>query len=560
MCHIPASPFEIRKIEAGEMMMQKKRACSVIATAALSGVVPALTVLALPGTTDAVVMGPTPVALSGTPAPGGGSYSSFASSPLLNDAGQLAFQANLAGVTATQGLFAGLPQSLQAVALRGNAAPAGGNYDSLLGGILINASGEVAFFAGLTGTTTPGIFGGPPQSIQAAALAGTAAPAGGNYNASISGPLLNDSGQVAILSGLSGGTSIRGIFVGTPGSMQTAALEGTAAPVAGTYINITTPAFNAAGQVAFFAGLTGGTATGGLFVGTPGSVQAAALGGSAAPAGGNYYDFNSLPTLNAAGQVAFLADLTGGTSTSGIFVGTPHSLQAAALVGNVAPAGGIYNGFSGRPSLNATGQVAFLSNLTGGASTSGIFAGAPGALQAVALQGDAAPSGGGAVYSSFTAFEPMNASGEVAFVGTLTGTGVVTANNSAIYAGLPGSVELIVRKGDVIDVDPTAGVDNRTVSAISFFTGSGGEDGRSMSFNDSGVLVYRLTFTDGSSGIFTSSVSVPEPTTVGLFSVASIVLLRRRRRSSDHYTVAITDSNPAGHPRPHRVTSGHGHA
>src|SRR5688500_9698183 len=69
-----------------------------------------------------------------------------------------------------------------------------------------------------------------------------------------------------------------------------------------------------------------------------------ARSGTAAPAGGNYSGFFGPPVLNGAGQVAFTAGLTGGSATAGLFAGAPGALQAAALRGP-APAGGNYNGF-----------------------------------------------------------------------------------------------------------------------------------------------------------------------------------------------------------------------
>ncbi|CAN5187007.1 hypothetical protein BH11PLA2_BH11PLA2_50410 [soil metagenome] len=466
------------------------------------------------------------VTLSGTAAPAGGNYSTFSSSPVLNASGQVAFQATLTGGTSTQGIFAGTPGSLNAAALQGTAAPAGGNYIGFSLTPVLNASGQAAFGAGLTGgSSTRGVFAGTPGAVAAIALVGTAAPAGGNY--SFFGiPVLNDSGQVGFFANLTGGTSTRGIFAGTPGSLTTAALQGTAAPAGGNYSLINAPVLNASGQVAFLATLTGGLSTQGIFAGTPSAVAAIALQGTAAPAGGNYSSIIFPPVLNASGQVAFQADLTGGSSINGIFAGTPGAVAAIALQGTASPAGGNYSSFQTPPVLNASGQVAFFASMTGGTSTGGIFAGTPGAVAAIALVGTAAPAGGN--YLSFNPFT-SNASGQVAFTATLNGTGVTTANDNGLYVGTAGSLVNIVREGDIIDVDPSSGVDNRTISAISFTTGSGGQDGLGMSLNDSGQVVYRLTFTDGSSGIFTSQVTpVPEPSLV--LGVAGLSLLAGRGR------------------------------
>jgi hypothetical protein len=185
-----------------------------------------------------------------------------------------------------------------------------------------------------------------------------------------------------------------------------------------------------------------------------------------------------------------------------------------------------------------------------GASTSvsgnGIFAGTPGSsLSTVALGGTAAPNCGGATFNGNITFVPViNASEQVAFLGTLTiGSGsppVIIATDQGLFAGAPGSLVLVVRKADVVDVDPTAGVDDRTVSANNF-----------PSFNDSGELAYQLHFTDGSSGIFTSDITVvPEPGTLALVGAAAVGGWAVRRRQCRGRPHRIDGCLPASrHPR-----------
>jgi hypothetical protein len=501
---------------------------------------------------NAAVVGPTPVALLGTAAPAGGNYSTLGN-PSLNASGQVAFPATLTGGSSTSGIFAGTPGpsgfTVQAAALQGTAAPAGGNYSSfLLIAPAINSAGQLAYTASLTGgSSTQGLFVGTPGPSgftgQAVALQGTAAPAGGNYN-NLSSPLLNASGQVQYTSSLTGGSSSLGFFVGTPGPSgftgQTVGLAGTAAPAGGNYsVFGSTPILNASGQVAYFASLTGGSSTQGLFAGAPGSMQAAALVGTAAPTGGNYSSLGN-PAINNAGQLAYSASLTGGSATAGLFVGalgpSGVTMQTAALQGDAAPAGGNYIAFT-VPLLNASGQLAFRSTLTGGSSTAGIFAGAPGSFQTIVLGGAATPDGVGNFNSLGTSIA-FNAAGQVAFTSSLTGTGVTTANDNGLYAGSAGDVVKIVREGDILDVDPGIGIDLRTVSAITFTAGSGGQDGKARGLNDDGLLVYRLTFTDSTSGIFTSQIVVPEPAGVILAAAAfcGAALLARRRNHRSRRT------------------------
>jgi hypothetical protein len=310
--------------------------------------------------------------------------------------------------------------------------------------------------------------------------------------------------------------------------MQPVALNGGPAPGGGTYFGFGNGiGLNASGQVTFESEVNAPTNPG-IFVGAPGSVQAAAMSGNAAPGGGNYNNFPTGPVVNAAGQVAFVSSLTGGSSSQGIFVGTVGSMQAVALQGNAAPVGGNYSDFgSATPALNHFGQLAFYANLTGGSSTNGIFVGTPGAINADALQGLLAPAGNGATFSGFGNSFGFNGLDQVAFLGNLTGTGVTSANNQGLYVASPGGLVEVTRKGDMIDEGNGSGL--HTVSTILFF-GSGGEGGLPITLSDSGELDYRLTFTDGTSGIFTSTIPVPEPSSTLLTLAGLLAAVRFRKR------------------------------
>src|SRR3990170_5463730 len=117
------------------------------------------------------------------------------------------------------------------------------------------------------------------------------------------------------------------------------------------------------------------------------------------------------------------------------------------------PLGTVFNGF-GTPSLNASGEMAFVGTLTGPGVTSANNAGIWGAdgaggLRLIARDGEQAPGTPlGTVFDSFN--DPvLNAAGEVAFNAFLTGPGVTSTNVRGIWLsdGL-GSVRLIARDGD----------------------------------------------------------------------------------------------------------------
>lgn len=466
---------------------------------------------------------PTALVLSGAAAPAGGNYGPFPTSgsaaflPIISEAGRVEFYPQLVSGTSTGGLFVGTPGTIQIVALQGTPAPAGGNFTSSFSDLRQNAAGQVAFSCSLS-SGGQGLFVGLPGALQTVALDGTPSPGGGgNYNSGFSSPLFNAAGRVTFVVNLTGGSATTGLFSGVPGSVQAVALQGSPTPAGGSYTTGFSNSLNNSGQLVFSAGTTGIAATSGLFFGTPGSLQTVALQGTAAPSGGNYSSFVR-PVINDAGQIAFSALLTGGSASTGVFAGVPGSLQTVALQGSAAPAGGNYVSFLAPALLNSAGQIAFRANLTGGSATSGIFVGTAGSLQATVLQGSPAPGGG--TFSLFNFAPQLNGLGQVAFLATLTGAGVNTTNDIGLYAGSPGSLLKIVREGDIIDVNPGPGIDLRTVSGIGFRgefndVPSGGQDGRGLTFTTSGYISYDLAFTDGSSGVFFSNIAaVPEPTTI----------------------------------------------
>jgi len=85
-------------------------------------------------------------------------------------------------------------------------------------------------------------------------------------------------------------------------------------------------------------------------------------------------------SLNAVGQVAFVANNFGGYS-SGAFLASPSSAGfvtiKVAASGDASPVGGTFASIQFDPSLNASGQLAFSAGVTGGSSTSGIFLASP---------------------------------------------------------------------------------------------------------------------------------------------------------------------------------------
>ncbi len=533
------------------------------------------------------------VALSGNAAPGTNGNVNFSGfgfgfgAPVLNDAGQTAFRGFLTGdeVSASNnsGIWSeGGGDGLALVARAENVAPEtdGARFSSSeFGTPVLNNAGQTAFFGIVQQNTEAsnhnraGIWSeGGGLGLALAARAGNVAPETGGANFSYFGfgiiPPLNNAGQLAFIGSLTG-TGVdffndRGIWSGGSTGLTLVARAGNIAPNTGganfaSNQNFSTPAFNDAGQTAFFARLTGTGVSSGNDVGIwseggdAGLTLVARKGGVAPGTGGANFSFGGFSfdalVLNDAGQTAFTGFFTGtgGNSRNGSGVWSEGGGAGLTLVtrrGFVAPEsnGAFFADFTRNTALvlNGAGQTAFIGRLIGTGvdlnNNSGIWSEAGGTgLGLVALEGNVAPETGGANFGDFSNSTPvLNGEGQVAFFGRLTGTEVDSDNDRGIWAEDPsGILKLIARTGDMLDVDDGPGTDFRTISGLSFAGETGNEDGRPSGFNNSGQLAFLATFTDGTSGVFVSNlVAIPEPSTLLLGAFAAAWMLVGKRRQS----------------------------
>lgn len=386
----------------------------------------------------------TVIAATGTAAPEGGVFR-FLSSIGVNAPGQVAFDAILQG-TSTTGIFVGDGKTTSAIALGGNPDPTSGDFGFVFSPT-IGAGGEVLFFA------DTGIFRGNGTRVSPIVQEGDAAPGGGNLTG-LGFYSSNSRGVIAFRAGVTGSGSTGGIFRSNATSTVAIARDNTISPIGGTFIFFGDPAINSRGQVAYFAGVTGGSGDFGIFRGgddggTNTTIFAANQG---APGGETFLDFGA-PVINGPGQVAAVALLKDGMSQAGLFRGDGRNAAAIALHGNPAPKGGNYTARFFVPLvMNDRGQVAFDVGLTGGASGGGIFRGDGVTTSTIALLGTTAPGTTG-TFSSFGDMK-IGENGMVAFIGTLAlgMGGVDVTNNMGIWFGTSDSdLHLLVRTGDVVD-------------------------------------------------------------------------------------------------------------
>jgi hypothetical protein len=313
---------------------------------------------------------------------GGGVFSGIGAGQAANDSGAVAFVASVTGGDTTaasdQGLFAGTPGDLQLVAREGSTATGATGTAPVFSTTFtpifdkrINSSGQVAFGAALSGVPagadraiyvwSPG--GGGTLAL--AAQTGNTAPGMGSPTIRFSvvddSPGFNDAGEVAFRGKVIGDpgdgvtlTNDFAIWAGAPGDVQLIARSGTDSPIAGVQYRApdSAPRINDSGEVVFATLVAGSGVTTDndrvLWLSTSSGVEIVAREGDHAPGTGAGVNFSLIeptagfvapPAINAAGQVAFTATLTGagvsGTNDRGLWAGAPGNVSLIAREGEV---------------------------------------------------------------------------------------------------------------------------------------------------------------------------------------------------------------------------------
>ncbi|MCI0540944.1 MAG: hypothetical protein L0Z50_37560 [Verrucomicrobiales bacterium] len=489
-----------------------------------------------------------PVALTGQPAPGLTNnirFSTFSYVSLADD-GRLAFTANISGpnVTSTNnlGLWAGLPGDLRLVAQTGVPVPGDTNGTTFkrINSPNIDNHGAVGFLAeeeeepNYAENMWLMLLGlGRSSNVKL-----NAAAQGLNVYLGLTdvfGHVVNVTGVRSELSGSSiGPTNRLAIVAGPPNNVVIVAQQGSSAPgVSGNFTFFPFPsqtlAFMPDGNVAFRATVSDLPATrDGIWFGKAGTLQAVMVGGKgAAPESlrGPGYTFGFGPTsenveVNAKGELAFATPLAGpglnNTNSDFVVAGMPGNFRVIAQMGQPAPgiAGAFFGPFApfSHVFLGADGTVAFTGRYSDTGWDFGLWLAPTNGARPVLLMrnGQQAPGAPvGVVFTNSFQFLPpfeeafMSARNQIVFRARVGGPGI-GANNYGIWLAEPdGTVNLIARTGDMLNVgggvlkqlsNVTFGVDPETIASP--------EDGRRSPFNDRGEIALLAYFTDFSSGLF----------------------------------------------------------
>jgi len=383
------------------------------------------------------------IAASGTAAPVGGNYSPFFINVSLNARHEVAFDAFVIGPSPTTGVFVGDGKTTSTIALGVNPDPAAPSF-GFVSVPFITPNGVVVFDVNETD-----IFRSDGQKIVPLVRDGDPAPGGGTVSPRLGTRAVNNHGVIAYLAGVNGSTATQAIFR-TDGTQTVAiARDDIAPPTGGRFTALFEPAMNNRGQVAFKAEMSGGTADNGIFRGEGGHLTPVFVTNQIVSDGAIIQDCGT-PAINAYGQVVAQCLVMNSAISSGLFVGDGTTVISIALQGQTAPTGGIYSTFVGTTRLNDRGEVAFGALFEDGAT--GIFRRTGEQTTTIASTGMSAPGTTG-MFQSFGDDIRFRNDGAVAFVGTLAiGVGGVDAsNNLGIWIGTSAEdLRLVVRTGEVI--------------------------------------------------------------------------------------------------------------
>ena len=266
--------------------------------------------------------------------------------PSINDSGQVSFAARIDGgkKSDSQAILRGEGKKLTTI------ATTAGPFDSFGFDTSINDAGEVAFAAELDEELgfDEGLFSGSGtrSGVTTHYLTSTS-----DFDGSAERPSINNSGDIAFVESIDGA---RGIFVGQEGEFtQIAAADPT--------VGLGEPILNNAGTVVFQRSFFDESTQ--QFVEEIVKIDADGTSTVLADTTGEFSSFGFRPpSLNDAGDVAFLANLDG-SSTSGIFVGPDPIADRVISTGDTLDGSTVQNITFCEEGLSDSGELAFVAQL-----------------------------------------------------------------------------------------------------------------------------------------------------------------------------------------------------
>ena len=344
------------------------------------------------------------VVASGQAAPGGGSFNRFDvnSQPIVapvNSRGQVAFYASVARAKATEGIFLATVSGITKAAAVGDAVPGGGVLSEFARHPLpaLNDAGKVAFGANVAGArATEGIFLAADNRLKAIALSGTDAPGVRNGTfVEFDAPVLNNRDEIAFVGTVRRGReTLQVLYQYSGGVLRKLVAGGDPAPRGGTFDRFGLPAINNKGVVGFPAVIEQGAILGGIFAVGASELHLVVGAGQIGPGGEMLVRFSERAAIDDEDNVAFVAHLGSNTASEALLVANASGLTQLAVTGEAAPGGGRFSAFGPWPNFGGSATIAFVAAVDDGPGPLGIYIGSPGAIRRVAMVGDRLANGG----------------------------------------------------------------------------------------------------------------------------------------------------------------------
>lgn len=363
----------------------------------------------VPATTAATAISQVPlrpVVRAGQAAPGGGRFDRFevSTQPVVapvNASGQVAFYATVVHAFAREGIFLAEAGRISKVAAFGDPVPGGGTLGIFSDHPLpaLNAAGHVAFEAEVAGgRATEGMFLVRDSELHVIALADDDAPGiPGGVMVGFDTPALNDNDELAFVATVRRGRdTLHVLYFWNSRRLQRLIAAGELLlHVGGTMDGIGMPALNNNGVVAFPAAILKGPVLGGIFVAGTRELRLLVAAGDRTPDGSMIQRFSEQIAIDDNDAVTFGAYVgTNGDMREAVLRRGADGLNSIAVEGAPAPGGGRYAGFGPWPTVAADGDAAFTAALDGGPGPLAAFAGTPGHVRRVAMMGEGLPGGG----------------------------------------------------------------------------------------------------------------------------------------------------------------------
>jgi hypothetical protein len=345
------------------------------------------------------------VAAAGEAAPTGGSLDRFdvTAQPVIapvNANGHVAFYASIVRSKVTEGIFLKRATRLVKIAAVGDAVPGGGVLSEFARhpAPSLNNAGKVAFGAEVAGArSSEGVFVAREGRLDVIALSGGDAPGVPTGTlVEFDAPAINDRDEVVFVATVRRGReTLQVLYLSAAGKLRKLLAAGEPAPRGGTFDKFGVPAINNKSVVVFPAVVEGGPLLGGIYVTGSRDLRLLVAAGETTPTGASLVRFSERIALDDDDNIAFGAHLgTGVHKSEAVMLSDAGGLTQVATVGDSAPGGGRFSGFGAWPSLGPQATVVFVAALEEGPGPIGLYTWRAGDVRRLIMAGDRLAGGG----------------------------------------------------------------------------------------------------------------------------------------------------------------------